>query len=549
MGIERRRTEDNMWQQTAVGVLAVVVLLCTIRAHAIEGVEDRPLNVLLVTYPFSMLHPTVALAVEMCRRGHHTVIAGHDGKVQRQVDKVNASYREELAAGCGAIEFQSLGKMPFSDAEVKDIRKKVSDITVKHQQMAVGMELYSTLDDHVGEHLPAVLSQLEPVPDVAFYTMGGGPKIPLVEAGIPGIMFNPAILIPAFQSTDPWVPFLFYSGTVSEWDNSFFWRVVVYVPRFAMETVRRVSYLVGVTWDHPMLVPLDESPPMVVSNIAELDFSQAVRPNVRYTGPLLLPTQLPLADETSQWISSLPQKATLVYVSMGTVAWVRDKLAMAILDGLLGRRIDTYILWALPQSRFEELTAETQERIEELKGSGRLLARSWVAGPAAMAHPRTDLFITHCGANSLLEALSFALPMVGIPHFGDQFGNCVRAQEQGALAAVQRSELSGEAIAKAAEEMLTDEARNNAARMARLMKNAGGVAAAADVVETVGMFGERAYQGPTHRMGWIKRESWDTFSFLMLICFLVLFAGLHLCKFGWRLCCGRPQRESKTKVS
>ena len=118
-----------MWQQTAVGVLAVVVLLCTIRAHAIEGVEDRPLNVLLVTYPFSMLHPTVALAVEMCRRGHHTVIAGHDGKVQRQVDKVNASYREELAAGCGAIEFQSLGKMPFSDAEVKDIRKKVCTVS------------------------------------------------------------------------------------------------------------------------------------------------------------------------------------------------------------------------------------------------------------------------------------------------------------------------------------------------------------------------------------------------------------------------------------
>lgn len=41
------------------------------------------------------------------------------------------------------------------------------------------------------------------------------------------------------------------------------------------------------------------------------------------------------------------------------------------------------------------------------------------------------LFITHGGQNSLLQAVYHAVPVLGIPLFGDQFDNVVRAEAKG----------------------------------------------------------------------------------------------------------------------
>ncbi|KAI1712284.1 UDP-glucoronosyl and UDP-glucosyl transferase domain-containing protein [Ditylenchus destructor] len=47
----------------------------------------------------------------------------------------------------------------------------------------------------------------------------------------------------------------------------------------------------------------------------------------------------------------------------------------------------------------------------------------WVNQKAILAHPKLKAFITHCGLNSMIEAASEGIPMIGIPLFGDQFIN------------------------------------------------------------------------------------------------------------------------------
>jgi len=55
----------------------------------------------------------------------------------------------------------------------------------------------------------------------------------------------------------------------------------------------------------------------------------------------------------------------------------------------------------------------------------------WLPQNDILGHPKTKLFITHCGSNSQHEALFHGVPMLGIPMFAEQGWNCARAQHKG----------------------------------------------------------------------------------------------------------------------
>ena len=40
-------------------------------------------------------------------------------------------------------------------------------------------------------------------------------------------------------------------------------------------------------------------------------------------------------------------------------------------------------------------------------------------------------FITHCGSNSMLEAIQYGTPMIGLPVATDQFGGCYKMERMG----------------------------------------------------------------------------------------------------------------------
>ena len=46
-------------------------------------------------------------------------------------------------------------------------------------------------------------------------------------------------------------------------------------------------------------------------------------------------------------------------------------------------------------------------------------------------HPKTKLFISHCGSNSAFEALYHAVPVICIPLFFDQFAIAQRIVSKG----------------------------------------------------------------------------------------------------------------------
>ena len=50
----------------------------------------------------------------------------------------------------------------------------------------------------------------------------------------------------------------------------------------------------------------------------------------------------------------------------------------------------------------------------------------WIPQNDLLAHNKTKVFITHCGNNALIEAISHGVPVLAMPVHGDQFQNAAR---------------------------------------------------------------------------------------------------------------------------
>ncbi|XP_050409430.1 UDP-glucuronosyltransferase 2B33-like [Patella vulgata] len=52
-----------------------------------------------------------------------------------------------------------------------------------------------------------------------------------------------------------------------------------------------------------------------------------------------------------------------------------------------------------------------------------MLVSKWIPQRSILSHKNVKLFITHCGANGIGEAINNGVPMLGFPIFGDQPAN------------------------------------------------------------------------------------------------------------------------------
>ncbi|XP_066994908.2 UDP-glycosyltransferase UGT5 [Anabrus simplex] len=96
----------------------------------------------------------------------------------------------------------------------------------------------------------------------------------------------------------------------------------------------------------------------------------------------------------------------------------------------------------------------------------------WFPQADILAHPNIKLFITHGGLLSTLETIYHGVPIVGIPVFGDQQMNMVRAETAGFGILVEYSNLTTESLHWAVTEVLQQPRyRENAKRLSRIYRD------------------------------------------------------------------------------
>ncbi|EJC97779.1 UDP-Glycosyltransferase/glycogen phosphorylase [Fomitiporia mediterranea MF3/22] len=106
---------------------------------------------------------------------------------------------------------------------------------------------------------------------------------------------------------------------------------------------------------------------------------------------------------------------SVVYVSFGSIFWPSeiDKLR-AVFEVLIEERVPFIFAHASP---FGAIPDDMKERIET---SGLAYSSNWLPQTTILNHEACGWFVTHCGHNSVTEALSAGIPLVCWPFDADQ---------------------------------------------------------------------------------------------------------------------------------
>lgn len=199
----------------------------------------------------------------------------------------------------------------------------------------------------------------------------------------------------------------------------------------------------------------------------DFDFPRVLPDQYHHVGPLVSQNARPKIDFPREKLNGKP----LIYASLGTLQNQLISLYQVIADAC--SELDVQLVLSLGGSFFSE-------ELGDLPGSPIVVKYA----PQLELLEKTTLCITHAGLNTTMECLMNAVPMVAIPITNDQPGVAARIKWTGTGEFVNLNKLNARRL-KVAIEKVSSEAfyKENALRLQKAIKSAGGVKRAADLIE------------------------------------------------------------------
>jgi zeaxanthin glucosyltransferase len=206
---------------------------------------------------------------------------------------------------------------------------------------------------------------------------------------------------------------------------------------------------------------------------AIFDFPRKRLPQwMHYTGPLQAPsgTELVTFEHLAFPFDRLTHQ-TLIYASLGTLQNRNWSIFQTIAEACL--ELDAQLVISLGNP--------TQD-VSEVKLPGSPLVVPYA--PHQQLIRRSTLVITHAGMNTVIGTLSEGIPLVAIPITNEQPGIAARLARTGAGKVITLKQLTAPKLRSAIVEVLREISyRENATTIQAAIQEAGGVGAAADIIE------------------------------------------------------------------
>ncbi|WMV40341.1 hypothetical protein MTR67_033726 [Solanum verrucosum] len=184
----------------------------------------------------------------------------------------------------------------------------------------------------------------------------------------------------------------------------------------------------------------------------------------------------PMTNECLNWLNHQPINS-VVYVSFGSITNLETEQMEELAWGL--KNSNNNFLWVVRSTEESKLPKNFLEELKLTSGNNKGLVVSWCPQLQVLEHKSTGCFLTHCGWNSILEAISLGVPMVTMPQWTDQPTNAklvkdvwemgvrARQDEKGIV----RREVIEECIKLVMEEEKGKVIRENAKKWRELARN------------------------------------------------------------------------------
>ncbi|CAI9098557.1 OLC1v1035226C1 [Oldenlandia corymbosa var. corymbosa] len=127
-------------------------------------------------------------------------------------------------------------------------------------------------------------------------------------------------------------------------------------------------------------------------------------------------------DECLEWLKK-QDDSSVVYISFGSVITPPPHEMVALAEALESWKGP--FLWSLRDHARKNLP---DGFIDRTTGNGKFV--SWAPQKEVLQSGKVGVFVTHCGWNSILESISYGVPLICRPFFGDQVLNSAMVEDK-----------------------------------------------------------------------------------------------------------------------
>ena len=478
---------------------------------------DRPLNVLLLSVPsMGHLNPLLALGEELGKRGHNvTLCLPNEAKFSERIRNRAAQF---------GIRLVVTGQSSFKTAlEGVDAGTKVSNFVLKFPSI-LGSEneiIVNFLETFVEQNKVDILIG-DNFMMVAVVCASLRHKIPAV------FMFSSLLVMPQSYPAWPWpgpllgslsddLTFLQRFLTLFEWTALSLFQKHMIVPQ--LNKLRNsVCHSLSPTY---IANAAGTYLPQIVPSVIGIEYPRTISPLTHYVGPVLTKSPEALPTSLQVWLNSKQDKS-VIYISMGSHMSISKEVGKAVAAGITVTNYSA--VWAL-RNRADILDGH------KLPDQEKMFITEWAPQLSIMGHRAVRMAILHGGANGIHESLYNEIPVIVLPHFGDQVYMAGRISHNGLGVYVSSTNISAATISEAIEEIDSKNCTQNVKQLKKIFFQAGGVERAADLVEY--------YEdvGYAHLVPAYAKYDWSLIQYYNIDVYLLLSALLTLLLYISYTCC------------
>ncbi|XP_015281370.1 PREDICTED: 2-hydroxyacylsphingosine 1-beta-galactosyltransferase-like isoform X1 [Gekko japonicus] len=185
-----------------------------------------------------------------------------------------------------------------------------------------------------------------------------------------------------------------------------------------------------------------------LSNDVVIDFPRPTLPHIIFAGGILTGPAKPLPVDLHLWMEAADAGVVVVSFGIGIRMLPRD-----LVEKMAGAfaRLPQRVVWRYSGQKPDNLGENT-------------LMMEWLPLNDLLGHPHVAALVSHCGMNSIYEAIYHGVPVVGFPFYGDQFDIMTRIQAKGMGVLIDWSSVTEDGFYQALTTVISDPSFRRAAK-------------------------------------------------------------------------------------